>query len=167
MTGEPRRLQDIQRTERIVVEVQPRIRNRCRHRHLAGKVVYDFRIPDGDLHGSEIPHVRLDDAQPMILRMALEPREIMSGPRPHQCIEHRDVLSGREQVADQVRADEAGTTYDERADTHAVLLIVLRAFPFSLFPYTKVLPTLPPEVRYVNLSGKTLDCARGSHKLSF
>src|SRR6266566_2342430 len=94
----------------------------------------------------------------MILRMALQPREIMSGPRPHQCIEHRDVLSGREQVADQVRADEAGTAYDERADTHGVS--PNRVSCFSLSPRADVCLTPPPRLVILYLSAG----ARGLHE---
>jgi hypothetical protein len=128
MTGKSRCVQNIQCPECVDVKIRPRIRNRCRDRHLASEMVNNIRTPNDGLHSIEISYIRSDEAEPRALRMALQPSNIMSGARSQQRVEHCDVLSRREQVAYQIGADEAGTACDERTSTHAVSRSV-RHFP--------------------------------------
>src|SRR6266704_1783899 len=148
--GEARRLQDVQRAEGINVEIRPGFGYRCRHRYLAGEVVDHLRIADGGLHGIEISHIGFDDAKLRALRMALQPSEVMSGPRSQQCVEDRDILSRGKQVAYKIGADKAGTTRDESANTHTV-------------PPLRVSESLPPQERATSPQERATSPPRKSH----
>jgi hypothetical protein len=127
VTRQPRRLQHIQRAESVYVEIRPRFGNRCRNRHLASEVVDYIRIADGDLNRVEIPHVRVDDAEPKIPQMALKSGDVVSSAWPQQRVEDSDGMPRREQIAHQIEADKPCTAYDERTDTHVIPLAT--AFP--------------------------------------
>src|SRR5216683_897006 len=124
MTGKPRCLQNVQCPECVDVEIRPWIRNRCRDRHLASEMIDYIRIVDGHLHSIEISYICPGEAEPRALRMALQPSNIMRGARSQQRVEHCDILSRRQQVADQIGTNEAGTAYDERTSTHVIPLCI-------------------------------------------
>jgi hypothetical protein len=110
-----RRLEHVQRAERIAREVGARIRDRARDRGLAREVDDDVDTAHRLLERVVVLHPASDEGERPITVRGAEPFEVRGHARPREVVEDDHRVAPVEEPMHVVRADEAGAACHEMA----------------------------------------------------
>ena len=145
----PRRLQRVEGTQRVVLEVGAGVRHRGGDRRLAGQVHDNVGILRRLGQCVVIAHVAYDQAEGISAVLLAQPGHVGLGPPAREVIVHRHPLAPAQQPMDVVAADEAGSTRDQvsfRHPTSSTLAICARTQPRERL--SRASPTRPS--RHIN-----------------
>src|SRR5215211_2332558 len=112
LPGVPRRFEDVERAERIDLEVGTRIGYGRRYGSLAGEVIDHFGVADREIANLGVANVA-DDQIEIIAVNRFQPGDVFVSAAAGEVIENGDVVAAFDEPVRQIDPDEAGPARDE------------------------------------------------------